>query len=72
MRYQRFSLKPNQENVGSVPKSRKILSFRCLLEEHKLGEMILSQLNELLKQKGLLLKGGSVVDATTIQAPTST
>ena len=57
-------------DINSIPDETTILSFRRLLEEHKLGEMILSQVNELLKQKGLILKEGSVVDATIIQAPT--
>ena len=55
-------------DINSIPDETTILSFRRLLEEHKLGEMILSQVNELLKQKGLLLKEGSVVDAAIIHA----
>jgi len=37
-----------------------------------LAEQILSVVNELLTQRGLLLKAGTAVDATLIAAPTST
>ena len=59
-------------DIHSIPDETTILNFRHLLEDHELGEMILSQVNELLKQKGLLLKQGSVVDATIIHASSST
>ena len=59
-------------DINSIPDETTILNFRRLLEEHELGAMILSQVNELLKQKGLLLKQGSVMDATIIHAPSST
>ncbi len=43
-----------------------------LLEQHKLAESMLATLNALLEEKGLLLKRGTVVDATIIAAPSST
>jgi len=49
-----------------------ILRFRHRLEKHKLAGQILSVVNELLIQRGLLLKTGTVVDATLIAAPSST
>jgi IS5 family transposase len=49
-----------------------ILRFRQRLEKHKLADQILSLVNELLTSKGLLLKVGTVVDATLIEAPSST
>ena len=57
-------------NVFHVDKGRFL--FLILLEEHNLGEAIFEKINKLLEEKGLLLKEGSVVDATIIHAPTST
>ncbi len=55
-----------------VPDESTILRFRHLLEKHKLTEQILAAVNELLRDKGLMLKAGTVVDATLISAPSST
>ena len=55
-----------------LPDESTILRFRHLLEKHKLAEQILALVNELLTGKGLLLKAGTVVDATLIAAPSST
>ena len=55
-----------------VPDETTILRFRRLLEEHKLSAEILALINELLSAKGLLLRAGTVVDATLIAAPSST
>jgi len=55
-----------------LPDESTILRFRHRLEKHKLAEKILLSVNELLSQRGLLLKTGTVVDATLIAAPTST
>ncbi len=48
-----------------------ILNFRHLLEAHDLPKKILKKVNELLEKKGILLKRGSIVDATLIKASTS-
>ncbi len=56
----------------AVPDETTILRFRRLLEEHKLSSQILALINELLSAKGLLLRAGTVVDATLIAAPSST
>ena len=55
-----------------LPDETTILRFRRLLEEHKLGPQILAVVNELLGAKGLMLRTGTVVDATLIAAPSST
>ncbi len=55
-----------------LPDESTILRFRHLLERHKLAEQILVVVNDLLSSKGLLLKAGTVVDATLIAAPSST
>ena len=56
----------------AVPDETTILRFRRLLEEYKLAPQILALVNELLGAKGLLLRAGTVVDATLIAAPSST
>ena len=60
------------DEFSRLPDESTILRFRHLLEEYKLAEQILSTVNELLSQLGLLLKAGTAVDATLIAAPTST
>jgi IS5 family transposase len=60
------------EEYARLPDESTILRFRHRLEKHKLSEQILKVVNDLLSQRGLLLKTGTVVDATLIAAPTST
>ena len=55
-----------------IPDESTILRFRHLLEEHKLTEQIFSEIRSLLEEKRLLLKSGTIVDATLIAAPPST
>jgi IS5 family transposase len=56
----------------AVPDETTILRFRRLLETHQLTEQIFGLVRELLEQQGLLMKTGTIVDATIISAPTST
>ena len=58
--------------ADAMPSESSILRFRHLLERHKLAEQILATVNGRLSAKGLLLKAGTVVDATLITAPSST
>lgn len=55
-----------------LPDESTILRFRHLLEKHELAAQMLETVNALLSGKGLLLKAGTVVDATLIAAPSST
>jgi IS5 family transposase len=55
-----------------VPDETTILRFRHLLEEHRLTAAIFATVRELLTAKALLLKSGTIVDATIIAAPSST
>jgi len=57
---------------NKLPDESTILRFRHLLEEHHLSIQILATVNATLTAKGLLLKQGTVVDATLIAAPSST
>jgi IS5 family transposase len=56
----------------AVPDETTILRFRHLLEKYALTEAIFAQVRTLLEQKRLLLKSGTIVDATIIAAPPST
>lgn len=56
----------------AIPDESTILRFRHLLEEHKLTESIFAEVRSLLEEKRLLLKSGTIVDATIIAAPPST
>ena len=56
----------------AIPDETTILNFRHMLEANDLAEEILKVVNALLARKGLLLKRGSIVDATIIAAPSST
>jgi IS5 family transposase len=58
--------------LETIPDETTILNFRHLLEASDLAEDIFKQVNAHLARKGLLLKRGSIVDATIIAAPSST
>ena len=60
------------DEFARLPDESTILRFRHRLEKHKLAEQILVTVNELLTQRGLLLKAGTAVDVTLIPAPSST
>ena len=49
-----------------------LMRFRHLLEKHQLAPQVLATINAGLAQQGLMLKTGTVVDATIIAAPSST
>ncbi len=57
---------------NAVPDETTILNFRRLLERHALTEAIFKSVNRLLADQRLLLKSGTLVDATIISAPSST
>lgn len=56
----------------SVPDESTILHFRHFLEEHKLQDKLFEVVQGLLERKGLIVKTGTIVDATMISAPPST
>lgn len=58
--------------VDTVPDETTICKFRHLLERHQLADAFLAEINAELSARGLLLKKGTVVDATLIAAPPST
>ena len=56
----------------NVPDATTLLKFRRLLEQHDLTAAILAEVNAHLSERGLLMRQGTVVDATIIAAPSST
>jgi IS5 family transposase len=58
--------------MSRLPDRVSILRFRHLLEEHRLAEQFLQVVNAHLAKAGLMLKEGTMVDATLIAAPSST
>jgi IS5 family transposase len=66
----RFARVELSEDV--VPDESTILRFRHLLEEHRLTGKIFDAIRDLLTEKRLLLKAGTIVDATIIAAPSTT
>lgn len=57
---------------GAVPDESTILRFRHLLETHDLTAQMFAAVRGLLEERRLLLKAGTIVDATIIGAPSST
>ena len=55
-----------------LPDESTILHFRHLLEEHQLGQGLFAEINAHLESQGLRLREGTIVDATIIEAPSST
>lgn len=56
----------------AVPDATTLLKFRRLLEEHGLTAKLFEEINADLAERGLLLREGTMVDATIIAAPPST
>jgi transposase, IS5 family len=57
---------------GSVPDATTLLKFRRLLETHDRCQGLFTAINADLAARGLLLREGTLVDATLIAAPSST
>lgn len=55
-----------------VPDATTLLKFRHLLEKNHIGEKIFADVAKRLDQAGLMMHGGTIVDATIIAAPSST
>lgn len=56
----------------ALPDETTLLNFRRLLERHELTAKLMNTINDVLEARGLLLKGGTMVDATIIHAAPST
>jgi IS5 family transposase len=56
----------------AVPDATTLLKFRHLLEAHELTRRIFEEVGALLGEKQLLMREGTLIDATIIAAPCST
>jgi IS5 family transposase len=67
--YRRFA---GLDGAARMPDESTILRFRRLLEKQQLAPQVLRLINDGLTRQGLMLKSGTVVDASIIAAPSST
>jgi IS5 family transposase len=59
-------------NRDAVPDATTVLHFRHWLEHHELTRVLFDEVGVLLEERGLLMRQGTIVDATIIAAPPST
>src|SRR4030081_1510993 len=59
-------------SVTPVPDATTVLNFRHWLEEHDLTRALFDEVGAMLEERGLLMRQGTIVDATIIAAPPST
>ncbi len=60
------------QDVDALPDETTILNFRHLLERNELGKVLFEEINAHLESQGLRLREGTIVDASIIEAPSST
>jgi IS5 family transposase len=58
--------------VAGVPQETTLLNFRHWLERHELSQALFAEVSAMLEERGLLMRQGTIVDATIIAAPPST
>jgi transposase, IS5 family len=58
--------------VEAAPDETTVCKFRHLLEKNKLGKVLLQAVNQYLRENGIKVSNGTIVDATIISAPSST
>lgn len=58
--------------LARVPDETTILNFRHLLERHALGQALFDEIKAHLSAQGLMLREGTILDATILSAPSST
>jgi len=58
--------------VDAIPDETTILNFRRLIEKHELSLKLFEEINNYLVDKGIKVSQGSMIDATIVQAPSST
>lgn len=59
-------------DLNDIPDESTILNFRHLLERHDLTAKLFQQVERYLSDKGLIMNEGTIVDASIINAPSST
>ena len=58
--------------VDAIPDETTLLKFRRLIEKHELSRTLFEAINHYLIDKGIQVSQGSMIDATIVQAPSST
>jgi IS5 family transposase len=58
--------------IEQVPDATTLLHFRHLLKKNQLGKKLLESQGEMFEEQGWIMRGGTIVDATIIAAPSST
>ena len=58
--------------AAAVPDATTIMNFRHWLEHHELSQAFFAEVSAMLEERGLLMRQGTIVDATIIAAPPST
>ena len=58
--------------TDSVPDETTLCNFRNPLEEHGLNKLFFDAINRVMVETGPIMKGGTIVDTTIIDAPSST
>jgi IS5 family transposase len=58
--------------VEAVPDATTVLHFRHWLESHDLTKVLFDEIGAMLEERGLLMRQGTIVDATILAAPSST
>lgn len=58
--------------LDGIPDETTICKFRHFLENHGLTEVLFQRSQEYLRERGLMVNEGTIVDATIIAAPSST
>ncbi len=58
--------------MTAVPDATTVLNFRHWLEEHDLTRALFDEVGAMLQERGLLMRQGTIVDASIIAAPPST
>lgn len=58
--------------IDAIPDETTILNFRRLIEKHQLSERMFEDINSYLADKGIQVSQGTMVDATIVQAASST
>ena len=59
-------------SLSKAPEETTILNFRHLLERHGLPQVLFESIKNHLSEAGLMLKEGTIVDASIMEAPSST
>jgi IS5 family transposase len=57
---------------SALPDRTTIMNFRHLLEQHQLARQLFKTINRWLAEAGVMMTQGTLVDATIIEAPSST